>query len=603
MFDMSSIKLAWALLDGRERRSAFKLLAIVIIAALASAIMVGSVLPFLTLLADPSIIEKNPVFSWAYRVGGFSTDYQFLMAMGIATCLVILVMNAILFLNIWAMARWSQMRMYALSRRLLAHYLAQPYEFFLDEHSGDMSTNVLAEANMVVSQVMTPVAQLISAFCTTFAILALLLYINPTVTVAAVSVIGGIYLLLAFTTRRKVGMMGERRAHSNKLRYRLSMESLSGIKDIKLLRREARYLDRFSVPSLEMAQYQVQVVTISNAPQYVLQVVAFCGIILLSLILVDPGNLRDRAALGEFLPMLGVLAFAGQRLLPQLHSVYGAVTTLTFGKAAIERVYGDLSRGRKAEIDRSDPSTISLKKSIEFENVGYTYPNAAVPGVFDLNVKIKSGERIGIVGSSGAGKTTFADIVLGLLHPNTGQLTVDNQPITLDNLRGWQGSVGYVPQDIFLIDSSLAENIALGLSESEIDMKKVEECARIAQLHEFIMNELPDGYMSTIGERGVRLSGGQRQRIGIARALYNEADLIVFDEATSALANLTEREVMTSIEALPGDKTILMIAHRLSTVKICDRLIVMDKGTITGVGAWNELIEFNSAFRRIAEGG
>ncbi|TQE93854.1 MAG: ATP-binding cassette domain-containing protein, partial [Spiribacter salinus] len=222
-------------------------------------------------------------------------------------------------------------------------------------------------------------------------------------------------------------------------------------------------------------------------------------------------------------------------------------------------------------------------------------------GLRDIGLTIHAGERIGVVGASGAGKTTLADVVLGLLAPQAGTIRADGAEITPETLRAWQQTVGYVPQDIFLTDASLSENIALGLRPEEIDEAKVERAARIAQLHDFAMAELPDGYATLIGERGVRLSGGQRQRIGIARALYHDADLIVFDEATSALDNLTEREVMTSIDALPGDKTILMIAHRLSTVKVCDRIVVMERGEVAGVGSWEDLVERNAAFRALAE--
>lgn len=577
------------------------LLVIVIFAALSSAFMVGSIFPFLSLLADPSLLQRSEWLSYAYEAGGFESEFQFLAAVGIATTLVILVTNAILAFNIYAMARYTQMRVYSISRRLLSHYLAQPYEFFLSRHSGDMTTNILGESNLVVGRYMRPFVGLISAAFTIAAIFIALLLVNPVVTIVAIASFAFIYAVVALLTRKGVRSMGDRRAAANRKVFRLSGEALTGIKDIKLLGKEGTYVDRYSAPAYEMATFGVWVSIIGSAPQFILQVVAFGGIVLLSLALVEPNSLNERAALGELLPLLGVLAFAGQRLLPQLHAMYGAVTEMSFGKAAVERVYSDLSTGHSNGVDRSRPAPLRCAESLELKNVCYTYPNAEAPGVHDVNLKIRSGERIGIVGSSGAGKTTLADVVLGLLTPQSGTILADGTPISPDNLRAWQRSVGYVPQDIFLTDASLLENIALGTDVSEIDRDKVETCARIAQLHEFIISELPNGYDTEIGERGVRLSGGQRQRIGIARALYHDADLIVFDEATSALDNLTEREVMASIEALPGDKTILMIAHRLSTVKVCDRIVVMDRGTVSGVDTWDALVETNHSFQKIAE--
>ena len=601
MIDVSTLKKAWALLEPSEQRSAMVLVVIVIVAALASASMVGSIFPFLSLLADPSLLERSEWLSYAYEAGGFESEFQFLTAVGIATSLVILVTNAILAFNIYAMARYTQMRVYSISRRLLSHYLAQPYEFFLTRHSGDMTTNILGESNTVVARYMRPFVGLVSAAFTIVAIFIALLIVNPVVTLVAITSFALIYAIVVLMTRKGVKDMGDRRLAANQKVFRLSGEALSGIKDIKLLGKESTYVDRYSEPAHEMATFGIWISIISSAPQFILQVVAFGGIVLLSLALVEPNSLNERAALGELLPLLGVLAFAGQRLLPQLHAVYGAVTEMSFGKAAVERVYKDLSWGHSNSVDRSRPEPLRCKQSLELKNVCYTYPNAEAPGVNDVSLKIQSGERIGIVGSSGAGKTTLADVVLGLLTPQAGTILTDGTPIITDNLRAWQRSVGYVPQDIFLTDASLLENIALGTDLSEIDRAKVESCARIAQLHEFIVSELPNGYDTEIGERGVRLSGGQRQRIGIARALYHDADLIVFDEATSALDNLTEREVMASIEALPGDKTILMIAHRLSTVKVCDRIVVMDRGTVSGVDTWDTLVETNHSFQKIAQ--
>ena len=232
--------------------------------------------------------------------------------------------------------------------------------------------------------------------------------------------------------------------------------------------------------------------------------------------------------------------------------------------------------------------------------VSYQYPKAETVGLQNITLEIKAGEKIGIVGSTGAGKTTLVDIILGLLKPQSGQLLVDGEPVTDKNLRSWQQSVGYVPQDIFLTDASISQNIALGVRVEEVDMARVRRSAKIAQLDEFICQELTEGYDTGVGERGVRLSGGQRQRIGIARALYHRADLIVFDEATSALDNLTERDVMSAINGLPGEKTIVIIAHRLSTVAACDRIVVLDKGQIVGLGDWNELMENNASFQKIA---
>ena len=288
--------------------------------------------------------------------------------------------------------------------------------------------------------------------------------------------------------------------------------------------------------------------------------------------------------------------------MPDLQKVYLSATQLRYGAAAVEKVHDSLFSGENSgELPRKMPKRLGLTSGFSLEAVCYRYPKAKVGGLCEITLAVKAGEKIGIVGSTGAGKTTLADIILGLLRPNSGMLCVDGELITDKNMRSWQQSVGYVPQNIFLTDASISQNIALGVLANEVDVDRVHRSAEIAQLDGFICRELSEGYDTEIGERGVRLSGGQRQRIGIARALYHRADLIVFDEATSALDNLTERDVMSAINGLPGEKTVLIIAHRLSTVKVCDRIIVLDKGRIVGLGSWDELIAQNAKFQELTE--
>jgi ABC-type multidrug transport system fused ATPase/permease subunit len=496
------------------------------------------------------------------------------------------------------------MRMHSISHRLLATYLAQPYVFFLNRHSGEMGPRVLAESGQVVQQFLRPAAEFIAACMTTIAIVGLLLWVEPVVAAIAFAVLGGIYGAIYMGTRRLLRRLGKVRVEANRARFRLANESLTGIKDIKLLGREGAYLDRYAGPSIRMAKTMVSVTVLSSVPQFALQAVALGGIILLCLVLIDPAGVESGASLGGLLPVLGVFAFAGQRLMPELSKLYQSLAQIQAGSAAVEALREDLVLHRSvAKLPRAMGGVGGLKQSLRLEGVSYSYPNSEQAGMRDVSLTIRAGEKIGIVGSTGAGKTTLADIVLGLLEPGQGKLIVDGADITSENLRTWMQSVGYVPQDIFLTDAPVAENIALGVPPAQIDMDRIRKAARIARIDGFVERELPEGYQTHVGERGVRLSGGQRQRIGIARAMYHDADLIVFDEATSALDNLTEAEVMDAIDALPGDKTVIMIAHRLSTVKRCDRIVVLDKGRVVGCDSWNSLMAGNAAFQRIARMG
>jgi len=602
MIDVATWKKAWALLDARERRNAWVVLSTMIIGALSSAVMVGSVMPFLTVLAEPYRIETTPALSWAYDAFGFTSTYMFLVGLGLASFAVIVLSSAIQVLRTWAVARFAMMRMHSISYRLLAKYLEQPYAFFLNRHSGEMGPLVLNESAQVVQLFLRPAAEFLASCMTTIAILGLLLWVEPSVAAISFAFLGGVYCAIYFGMRQALRRLGTVQIEANRARFRLVNESLTGVKDIKLLAREEAYLDRFEIPSILMARTLVKIAVISQVPQLALQAVALGGIILLCIVFIDPAGVASRSNLGGVLPIIGVFAFAGQRLMPELSKLYQSLAQIQTGAAAVEAVHQDLILNKSsARLTQAPIEGVGLKHLLRLEGVSYSYPNSDQAGVHDVSLTIRAGEKIGIVGTTGAGKTTLADIILGLLLPDQGRLVADDTPITEESLRGWMKSVGYVPQDIFLTDASVAENIALGVPLHEIDQARILQAAKIAQIDRFVEEELPEGYQTHVGERGVRLSGGQRQRIGIARAMYQDADLIVFDEATSALDNLTEAEVMDAISTLPGDKTVIMIAHRLSTVKRCDRIVVLDKGRLVGCDSWVSLMEWNEVFQRIAK--
>lgn len=602
MIDTTTWKKAWALLDAREKRHAWIVLGVIIIGALASAVMVGSIMPFLAVLADPSRIETTPALAWAYETFGFASIYGFLIGLGLASFAVILLSSLIQIAKIWAVARFTMMRVHSISHRLLGVYLAQPYAFFLNRHSGEMGPRILSESGQVVGQFLRPAADFIAAILTTTAIIGLLLWVEPLVALIAFAVLGGIYGVVYLFTRRLLKQLGQSRVAANRERFRMANEALTGIKDTKLLGREPAYQTRYARPSQRMAKALVLSNVLSQVPPLALQSVAFGGIILLCLILIVPAGIASGAALGGLLPVLGLFAFAGQKLMPELSKIYGSLAKMQAGSAAVDAVHEDLVLRAKSDSKLENaPAAIGLKDALQLDGISFTYPNADQAGVRGVSLSIRAGEKIGIVGSTGAGKTTLADIVLGLLEPDAGRMIADGTPITQDTVRAWMAGVGYVPQDIFLTDAPVAENIALGIEPHKIDHARMRKAARIARIDDFIRQELPEGYQTHIGERGIRLSGGQRQRIGIARALYHDADLIVFDEATSALDNLTENEVITAIDALPGDKTVLMIAHRLSTVERCDRILVLDKGELVGFATWEGLMQDCVAFRRLLD--
>lgn len=592
---------AWSLLSLGEKRQAIVVLIIIVLGSLSSALVVGSVLPFLSIVADPAKIHGNATLSAVYDHAGFTSDYMFLVAVAVATVGVILVTSLVQVVKIYVVAHFTMMRAHSISHRLLATYMAQPYVFFTGVHSGDLAKTILAESGQVVRQFFRPAAELIASALSIAALLALLLWVNATITLAAGGIIGGTFLLVFLSTRKRLRHLGELRIQANGERYRIGSEALRGIKDIRILGREAHYVETFKDPSERMMRSQVSLAVLSSVPSFVVQALIFGGIIVLCLALIDPASFASGAEMKELLPLLGVMALAAQRLMPELSRFYTALSTLQYGGAAVSAVAAamELEKNAVSWSESAEGGTASLQRELELRNVVYRYPGASRDSLSDICLRIRAGEKIGIVGTTGAGKSTLADIALGLLTPSSGQLLVDGIEVSAVNLRGWQRAVGYVPQDTFLVDATIAENIALGMAPEQIDRTAVVQAAVAAQITELI-DSLPAGYDTHVGERGVRFSGGQRQRIAIARALYHDAALIVFDEATSALDSATERDVMTAIEGLSGAKTVLLIAHRLSTVKGCDKVLVLREGRVSGFGPWSEVSVDNADLRALA---
>ncbi|MEX0372789.1 ABC transporter ATP-binding protein [Spiribacter roseus] len=557
---------------------------------------VASVMPFLSVLG-------NPVLATAYEWGGFASVDAFLMALGIGAFVLIVTSAVFRAVTLYAITRWSMMRMHSLSERLLETYLRQPYAYFLDRHSGDMSKTILTEAQQVTTTVIRPGMDVIAHGTVLAAIVVLLVVVDPVLAVAVAGVIGGAYALIYVGVRGFLGRIGKDRVRANKERFTAAGEALGGIKDVKLLGREHAYLSRFRGPSTRFARHQAASQVLGQVPKFLIEAIGFGGIIVLTLVLMAANGGVSGGGLGGVLPVLGLYAFAGYRMLPAAQNVYQGIAQLRFGSAAVDTVYDDLHRRASlAEIHKTAPAPMQPEREIALDRVTYHYPRATQSALADINLTIPVGSSVGLVGSTGAGKTTLVDVILGLLRPTDGAITVDGEAVTDGNLRAWQAALGYVPQDIFLTDATVTENIAFGIDPEQIDAAQVERCARMAQVHDFVTQEMPQGYDTIVGERGVRLSGGQRQRIGVARALYHDPDILVFDEATSALDTVTERAVMEAIDALHHQKTIILIAHRLSTVAGCDQVVLLEHGKVEAKGAFDALKDHSTRFRTMALG-
>lgn len=403
------------------------------------------------------------------------------------------------------------------------------------------------------------------------------------------------YALVFKATRRYLARIGVERVKSNQARFTAVSEAFGASKEVKVGGLEQTFVRRFSEPAETYARHQASAQVIAQLPRFALEAIAFGGMLLVVLyLLAQKGNFANA------LPIIALYAFAGYRLMPALQQVYSAATQLRFAGPALDALHADLMN-LQPESSSVSQGTMVLREAIQLDGIEYTYPNASKPALKDLSLMIPAKSTVGLVGSTGSGKTTTVDLILGLLEAQKGTLSVDGQVITQENRRDWQRCLGYVPQQIYLADDTVAANIAFGLQANEIDQSAVEHAAKIANLHEFVVNELPQQYQTTVGERGVRLSGGQRQRIGIARALYHSPQVLILDEATSALDNLTEQAVMEAVYNLGHEITIILIAHRLSTVKDCDAIFLLEKGALKAQGDYEELTLASEGFRAMAE--
>jgi ABC-type multidrug transport system fused ATPase/permease subunit len=378
----------------------------------------------------------------------------------------------------------------------------------------------------------------------------------------------------------------------NGLRYQTINEALGAIKELKVLGREQLFIDKYRDNAQLYARSETLCQLSPSIAKYVIEVVAFGSMLLIALYLI-----ATHEGISEFMPLLALYALSGYRLMPAMQQVFSGYTLFKYHQSALEVLCKEMQLPCAQNALNAEP--LSFADAFILDNISYRYPDSEKWALNNITMSIKQHSTIGIVGASGAGKTTLIDIILGLLIPQ-GKLMVDGVAINDNNVRAWQRNIGYVPQSIFLLDGTIASNIALGISENAVDMDAVIKASKLANLHDFITNELPQGYNTKIGERGVRLSGGQRQRIGIARALYHEPELLIFDEATSALDGITEKVIMEAIHSLANRKTIILIAHRLNTVKDCDTIYIFDRGNIIGNGSYDQLMTTNRVFQHLA---
>jgi ATP-binding cassette, subfamily B, bacterial PglK len=587
-----------SLLSFHERKRAVLLLIMIIIMALLDMMGVASILPFIGVLTNPTLIETNAILNTVYKTSssfGVKTEQEFLFFLGLIVFTLLVASLTFKALTAYIQTRFVLMRDYSIGKRLVEGYLHQPYSWFLSRHSADLGKTILSEVQQVVLGGLSPLMELISKTVLVITLVTLLVMVDPKLALIIGLSLSCMYLLIFYFIRNFINRSGEERLKNNQLRFIAVSEAFGAAKEVKVGGLEETYIKSFSNSSQIYARSQALLQVVAQLPRYILEAIAFGGIILVILYkMASTGNFSDS------LPIISLYVFAGYRLLPALQIIYSSFTQLTYVGPSINKLHNDL-KNLKPYAKNQKQDILTFNKSITLNHVHYNYPNTSKTALKDINLTITANSIVGLVGSTGCGKTTTVDVILGLLEPQKGTLAVDGKVITEQNTRSWQKSIGYVPQHIYLSDDTVMANIAFGVDHKDVNQDMVKKASIIANLDQFVVDELPKQYQTTIGERGVRLSGGQRQRIGIARALYHKPKVLILDEATSALDNTTEEEVMKAIDNISKDITIILIAHRLSTVKKCDNIFYLEKGELIASGSFNELKNINKNFNSLAK--
>lgn len=596
MFKM--IRQLFSLLSPQQLKQFYILQLLVIVMAFAELIGIISIAPFMALVGDISLLEEG-FFSQLYKLSGINNPADFLFYTGLAVLLTLALSTAISMFTIWRLSIFSTRLGTEISDRLYSYYMQKDWLFHVDHNSAYLTKQVSSETLRVIDKVIQPLMHMNAKLVLSIFISVSIFIYDPVVSIAGLLLFSCSYIILYIIARKRLQKNGDNMSLMLTKRFQLMNEGFGGIKDVLLLNRRYDFVERFKETGETFAYAKGNSIAISHIPRYFMELIAFGAMISLVLLLIK----LHQGNLGTVLPVLAVYALAAFKLLPALQQIYASVADIKSNSAAFEAIKDDLEYSLNSHLPAAKEvilQNLPFKQKIKLNNITFSYPNALSPAVNNLDMTIPVNNVIGLVGGSGSGKSTLIDILLGLLTPQTGEIYIDDTLITAENKRAWQNTLGFVPQSIFLSEGSIAENVAFGLPAKDINLEQVNKALRLANLNELI-ETLPEGINTKVGERGVQLSGGQRQRIGIARALYHEADVLVFDEATSALDGITEKVIMESIHEFSGQKTIIMIAHRLKTVQKCDIIYLMDQGRIVDEGTYQELIEKNIKFKEMAE--
>jgi ABC-type multidrug transport system fused ATPase/permease subunit len=588
----------YAILPKSSKKGLYGVVLVSLITALFETLSVASILPFMALVMDPGIIDQYPAVKEFMSTIGIHSKQAELIAAGLLTIVVLGVGNGISATNLWVQTRYLARTRRALSSELFAGYMRLPYSFHIQRDAASLHRVIGGDVESALGGFLASLLLVVGKGLSALILIALIVIVNPLVALGSVLVLGGAYLIVYRIIRAKQSELGAKMVNASTVLGRTAIEGLAGVKELRILGREATASDQYSNTIKILTETNTSNIFATALPRYVIEIFAYAGIVAVTLVLVLKGDAA------EAMPSLALYALAGNRLVPTFQQLFAGAITIQYHTHAVDSLEADLKTVRASQfVDLTlEVPPMAFKQEISLKNVGFKYPTANRNALTDITLTIPQNQSVGLVGKTGSGKTTLADILLGLYPASEGTLTIDQVLLTEKNERAWRQRVGYVPQNVFLTNATIAQNIALGIPKELINHEDVAKAAKMAQALEFI-DQLPEGFDTMVGERGVKLSGGQKQRLGIARALYHNPDVLVFDEATSALDGMTEDAVMQAVQSLSSERTMILIAHRLRTIQACDRILMLDAGRIVADGKYDELMATSEAFQKLAGQG
>jgi len=585
------------ILERHQKIGVLRMQLVVFLTAFTEVAGVASLGPFMGLISNPDQMYEAGVFGALYQFSGSNTEQEFLMIAGVGVVAILLLSAIVATFALRYIYHFAQRIGAEVASNLFDHYIASDWIFHTQNNSSKLITNVSSECSRVTTGVIVPTLIMNAKIVTALSIIMFLLWVNFLVALIGSLIFGTVYSLIFYLVKTKLGENGQKLTVHQNIRIRTMNEGFGGIKDILLMNRSEEFRKRFRDSSLIYGQAIGTQQTLSEIPKYWVELLAFGTMVLLVLFLLITAD-------GNFsviVPTLAMFAMASYKLIPLFQQIYFYMSGIKFSQSALDSISVDLKLWQKNLAQTSTPSSLMPESyELELDNISFQYPSKENLVTSNISLKIPENHMIGFVGPSGSGKSTLIDIILGLLAPKSGDLRIGGIKVTKENVFILQRLVGYVPQNLYLGDASIKSNIAFGLKEADIDEDKVISACQQSQLLDFVLT-LPEGLETIIGEKGVQLSGGQKQRIAIARALYRDPKILVLDEATSSLDGLTEKRIMESIYKLASDITVLIIAHRLNTVKECDMIYYIHEGKIIDQGNYDGLMQSNSHFKELSK--